>query len=90
MNKLDPSWPCCPNPTHGSTRIPLDLVEVETKDPVKDEIEAQHGEFIGGPQAKYICRRCCYAEIYKRDHLEHREAAEADRSGDTMLKWPPS
>lgn len=84
---LDPSWPCCPNPTHGVTPVPLLWVEVESKEPGKDEVKDQHGEFIRGPQTKYVCRRCGYGEVYVRAHKEYREAAEAERNGETLLTW---
>ena len=88
MAARDPLWPCCPNPCHGATPVPLVWVEIEARLKTDKDAE-QHGEFICGPQVRYVCKRCGYVEVLERDHKEYREAAEADRCGELTLKWPP-
>ena len=39
-------------------------------------------EFCCGAQARYVCPRCGYGEVYLRDHKEHREANEERRLAD--------
>ena len=79
---LDPNTLYCPC---GHVRaIALVRSEVEAKLPR----ESDH-EVIETAQARFVCKMCGYGEVYQRDHREHREAAEAERRGETLLRGGP-
>jgi len=83
-----PSWrdPLDPNTIYCSYGHPRAIAMRRNAVESKIAQEGEH-EAITFPQARYVCPICGMGEVYIRDPLEYREAAEAERRGEVLLRW---